>query len=575
MTSMGGGYKIESAEARALKSINADSYDYRDQGKLLSKLTGDVSYLAQYTRQMQQGIDAANENFVQQIGSLISDITTLLGGGGDTGFDFGDLKYVFQAIGALFGFDTENGLASLLPMNLFSAAWHFVSTYILPTENLGEYIDWVIDQFLATLLDIFGEIPVVGEALQQFAVWITQIRDLADALWGLIGSWTVPFVEWLTSSVQWLADTFLGWTEPIATWVNNSVDFLIGLFGGWTGSTVTTVVDAVDWVLDIFNGWTSPFTTWITNSLNGLTTTFADWSIVVADWVRNTLAFLSDLFTDWTEPFVTWLVNTVNFLNDVFGTWTSAVAQWVYDSVAWLSEIFADWTEPLVTWLTTTVDFLSDMFNDWNLAIATWINESVTWLTDLFNSWDGPFVNLIRDVVDAVQEIVDWFAGAANSAFSFLFPWAKTLPQMEVVSGVQVVKATNVPSLDASKIGSGTLADVVIPPLAASKITSGTLADSRIPPLSATKITSGTLSSASMVPVLDASKVTTGNFDQNRVTNLTTDLSAIDTKAVVAQSALNTAINSGANLCPNPGFENPRYVLTPQGGKYVFFRVYA
>lgn len=54
----------------------------------------------------------------------------------------------------------------------------------------------------------------------------------------------------------------------------------------------------------------------------------------------------------------------------------------------------------------------------------------------------------------------------------------------------------DIPSLDASKITSGTLDDDRIPNFSASKITSGTLDSDRIPSLDASKITSGTLSSS-------------------------------------------------------------------------------
>ena len=360
----GGSYKQESPEARALKSINQDSYDYRDQGKLLTKLTGDVSYMAQYMRTMQKGIDAANQNVIEQITGFINEIMVVIGGQGNTGFDFGDLKYVFQAIGSLFGFDQQTGIASVFPINLFSAGWHFFSTYILPLNNFGDAIDNFIDMSIATVLDWLGEVPVVGQAVQMLAVWISDFRDTLR-------------------------------------------------LGG--------------------------------EFLNGL---------------------------------------------------------------------FADWTAPLVA--------------------------------------------AVKNVVSVVQEIVDWFTGIANSAFSNLFPWAKKLPQMNASNLIQptnipaidaskvttgtfnstqipnldagkittgTLGTSTIPNLDAGKITSGTLGTSTIPNLDAGKISSGTLGVSRIPGLPATQITSGTLTSASMVPALDASKITTGTLGTGVVPNITRDMS--------------------------------------------------
>jgi hypothetical protein len=153
----------------------------------MSKLVGDVSLMGGQMRKMQKGIDAANQNFIQQLQSLINDIFVLFGGGGDTGLDFGDLKYLFQAIGALFGFDE-----GIFPINLFNAAWHFFSNFILPGGSFEEVINALVDNFIASVLDLFGEVPILGEALQQFAVIISEIRDLVmpifEALSELFGA---------------------------------------------------------------------------------------------------------------------------------------------------------------------------------------------------------------------------------------------------------------------------------------------------------------------------------------------------------------------------------------------------
>ena len=72
--------------------------------------------------------------------------------------------------------------------------------------------------------------------------------------------------------------------------------------------------------------------------------------------------------------------------------------------------------------------------------------------------------------------------------------------------------AADIPSLDASKITSGTFADARIPSLAASKITSGTFDAARIPNLSASKITSGTLDAA-RIPDLSGTYATDARMD--------------------------------------------------------------
>jgi len=79
--------------------------------------------------------------------------------------------------------------------------------------------------------------------------------------------------------------------------------------------------------------------------------------------------------------------------------------------------------------------------------------------------------------------------------------------------------ASDIPSLAAGKITSGTLGTARIPSLDADKITSGTLGTARIPSLDADKITSGTFDAA-RIPSLGAGKITSGTFDAARIPSL-------------------------------------------------------
>ncbi|AZS12574.1 minor tail protein [Mycobacterium phage DrLupo] len=207
-----GGYKAESSESRALRSFASDKFDYRDQGKNLIQLNNAVGFISGMMRKQQRAIDQANQNFIQQLQSLITDLIVMLGGGGDTGLDFGDLKYVIQAIGAMFGFADENGNITV-PVNIFNAAWHFFSNYLGGTANFRELIDQLIDNAIATVLDLFGEVPIAGQALQQLAVFISDIRDLllpvVDALQTLLDSLNIQLDD-----IQGIAD-FFGPLKPL------------------------------------------------------------------------------------------------------------------------------------------------------------------------------------------------------------------------------------------------------------------------------------------------------------------------------------------------------------------------
>ena len=85
-------------------------------------------------------------------------------------------------------------------------------------------------------------------------------------------------------------------------------------------------------------------------------------------------------------------------------------------------------------------------------------------------------------------------------------------------SGLTGLTASQIPSLGAGKITSGTFAVGRIPSLAASKITSGTFAVGRIPSLAASKITSGTFAVA-RIPNLAGSKITSGTVADARLSS--------------------------------------------------------
>lgn len=244
-----GGYKYESAESRTLGNFESDKFAYKDQGKNLGQLNNAVGYMSAMMRKMQRGIDSANQNPIQQIQGFISDFIIMLGGGGDTGLDFGDLKYVIQGLGALFGFSDGSG-GITVPLNLFSAAWHFFTNFIGITDNFRDLIDQLIDAAISTILDLFGEVPIIGQALQQLAVIISDIRDLLDPIVdavqafftafdidlgaiggaGAIGDFFGPFkpiVDALLSALEGvILPDFAGMFHILAQW---STPFVMGL----------------------------------------------------------------------------------------------------------------------------------------------------------------------------------------------------------------------------------------------------------------------------------------------------------------------------------------------------------
>lgn len=143
---------------------------------------------------------------------------------------------------------------------------------------------------------------------------------------------------------------------------------------------------------------------------------------------------------------------------------------------------------------------------------------------------------------------------------------------------VGVLSDSQIPSLDAGKIGSGTLSVSRIPNLDASKITSGTVNTARIPNLDASKITSGVIFQA-LIPNLPASKITSGTFSVTRIPNL--DASKI-TSGTLSRDRLpeqylsgmfpinRKAVGTDVNLRVGPGNAHAAIGLIPVGTQFHF-----
>ena len=138
---------------------------------------------------------------------------------------------MLQAIGALLGFQSVFGIP--VPINLFTAAWNFFGIYIAPTAQFADVINELIDAAFAIIIDAVGDIPVFGNAVQQLAAWLIEIRD---ALWPLV------------DTVFLLIDTLSGQpgTEPD--------DVMLGLFGQIIDFLLTTpqvLLDVTTAVVDL------------------------------------------------------------------------------------------------------------------------------------------------------------------------------------------------------------------------------------------------------------------------------------------------------------------------------------
>lgn len=160
----------ESPKVRNLRKIDSGKYN-QEFVQNIAGLNSATDYMAQYLIVMQKGVDEANKNIIQKIQDFIADLIIIFTGGSDTGFEFGDLEYIVQALGALFGFQGMSG-----PINLLEAAVHFLTNFLMPSTEWGDALDNPVKAAFLMLAELLEMIPFVGETLSEL------VENIADGL---------------------------------------------------------------------------------------------------------------------------------------------------------------------------------------------------------------------------------------------------------------------------------------------------------------------------------------------------------------------------------------------------------
>lgn len=301
MTAALGGGRMESQESRTLGQFESSKFDYRDQQKNLIQLNNAVGYMSAYMRKMQRGIDSANENFIQQIQGFIQDIFTLFAGGGDTGFDFGDVGHLFRMLGALFGFDQ-----GIFPFNLFQAAWHFFSNYIIPVNSFQELMDMIIDGAIASILDIFGEVPILGQALQQLAVILSAVRDAIGPIITAINKIFGSFGNWFQGDFgvfQPLWDGLVHFFSVITGPIETALTPVLVLLSNWTTGFIDSlghIIGVATNMISSFFGGTLHFDDFIDGDFNILTAIPA----MIRHLINNGILGINSILSAFNLPFL-------------------------------------------------------------------------------------------------------------------------------------------------------------------------------------------------------------------------------------------------------------------------------
>lgn len=112
------------------------------------------------------------------------------------------------------------------------------------------------------------------------------------------------------------------------------------------------------------------------------------------------------------------------------------------------------------------------------------------------------------------------------------------------VSQIVLESASQVPSLDTSKIATGVFSTSRIPSLDTSKITTGAFDAARIGDLDTSKIATGVFADA-RIPSLDTSKINSGAFDSARIGSASIDTTKLLNAGISGTGTLLCYTNDG------------------------------
>jgi hypothetical protein len=188
----------------------------------------------------------------------------------------------------------------------------------------------------------------------------------------------------------------------------------------------------------------------------------------------------------------------------------------------------------------------------YNINNRNVINDTSNYVLSTYNLLNTAKQNVINSTAN--QIIIGNGNGITTTNTGLTFTNNTLFATNIAGAGITGLAATQIPSLDAAKITTGTFTATQIPVLDAAKITTGTLLTSVIPSLDAGKITTGTFT-ATQIPVLDSAKITSGtlltgvipSLDANKITTgtlLTSVIPSLDAGKITTGTLLTSTIPS-------------------------------
>ena len=240
-----------SREVFFLKQVADQKYN-KDFAVSMVQMQKTITSMSKYLIVSQKAIDDLNRDIIEVIRDLIEEIIIIFNGGdlSDLDFEWGDLYYVFRAIGMFFGFPIWNGGTAWTPEAMADNFFVNFLESLIPDLDLDDLKDAFEGNYSGSN-PVYNTIQSIISLLRGGLTMVNQIGDILNGL----------TVTPINSSVAGVADWFAG----LLGWQSDRVDdiggIVSGLFNGWFGGGSTGDVAEVQTTIEavkdaVINGYT-------------------------------------------------------------------------------------------------------------------------------------------------------------------------------------------------------------------------------------------------------------------------------------------------------------------------------
>jgi hypothetical protein len=454
MVSVQSGPNFQSSDTRGLEAVTNTRYPTNDPNfsQTIGDLKDNVKYLSGYMQQMQQGIDQNNTNVSDSIGNLISGLLGLWTGQTQQGpIDWGDFKYYFTALGALFGFGTNVNY----PINLENAAEQFFLGYVIPgdaftqalnasfktnLENLG-FSDTAINDLLQMQAALAGPGQVIQNDITEFFNSVQQMLNIfgintatdnqLSIMWTKLSKLFGPLDADQVTNIQQFIDNL---TIDLSTGVTKALDWLTSILQVFSDS------QDVSGFLNFGSLFTGP--NWTASPFDPS----AAWEQLASNYITQTEAFNAQVLNGIDSSFAT-ILNYMGF-----------------------PAIPGSGVQQFGGIVTTIKNYISGVFNQSQIPdVTVSMSQDMQHIIDLiYQSQFGGIStgNALSSIFAALTNISQTSISGLEAALGDLVSTGDWTPLLNVLFGGttinSTVQAAAVPGLDASKITTGTFAQSFI-----------------------------------------------------------------------------------------------------------------